>query len=153
MSTIFGTSGDDYLLGCGIDSNIEGSSGNDTLAGGHGNDTLNGGLGNDQLYGGIGNDSLSAINYANAGGSDRLTGGSGSDIFQLDFAQGANSTNRIEVLDYSTEDQILLSNNGGALDNAISYNTISGEDKLSVIVDNDSNQVLASIEGSEFFYL
>ncbi len=48
--------GDDVLVGNGLNNVLNGSSGNDSLVGGGGNDTLEGGNGDDTLSGGEGND-------------------------------------------------------------------------------------------------
>lgn len=53
---IFGTSGDDILVGTDGPNVIFGNSGNDTLDGGAGNDLIAGDLGRDILTGGAGND-------------------------------------------------------------------------------------------------
>lgn len=150
MSTIFGTSGDDYLLGSGLDADIVGGSGNDTLVGGHGNDTLSGSLGSDQLFGGLGNDHLSAINYAGSGGSDQLTGGSGSDVFDLSFQFGANSNDIIKVLDYSAEDHISFSSSEQLY--SVHYGSV-GDGEVVTFIYNESNELVASINGTEHFFV
>lgn len=92
IEDIFGSTGNDTIVGSsaanvlsGYDGNdvIAGMGGNDTIYGGYGNDTLDGGSGADYLYGGVGNDVL-------FGGSetDYLYGEEGNDI--LDGGSGTN---------------------------------------------------------------
>ncbi|MFM6366801.1 MAG: hypothetical protein ACKPGN_00980, partial [Dolichospermum sp.] len=50
MAVIYGTNGNDYLVGTPTNDTIYGLNGNDTLIGGLGADTLYGGDGNDTYY-------------------------------------------------------------------------------------------------------
>jgi Tol biopolymer transport system component len=88
--TLWGTSGDDLLVGgdgndviCGGDGNdvVLGLAGNDLLEGGAGNDWVAGGVGFDILYGGSGDDTLDA---RDGGGYDYVSGGSGADSAAID---------------------------------------------------------------------
>jgi hypothetical protein len=81
---IFGTIGNDDLLGSNSDDIIFGlrgndaifaGNGNDKVHGGHGNDLIDGGQGNDRLFGGQGNDAL-----IGGEGNDHLFGGQGRDL-------------------------------------------------------------------------
>lgn len=72
--TVFGTSGDDTILGSQGADVIDGGTGNDTIFGLDGDDVICGGMGNDTLHGGPGNDRLFGQN-----GNDRLFGGDGAD--------------------------------------------------------------------------
>ncbi len=82
-SAVYGTAGNDSLIGGAGPDEIDGLGGDDTLLAGAGTDYLFGGTGsddlrgedgNDQLFGGAGNDTL------NAGlGADTLVGGAGDD--------------------------------------------------------------------------
>jgi hypothetical protein len=81
---IFGTIGDDNMLGSNRDDIIFGlrgndaifaGEGNDKVHGGHGNDLIDGGQGNDRLFGGQGNDAL-----IGGEGNDALFGGQGRDL-------------------------------------------------------------------------
>lgn len=78
--------GNDRLIGNAGDDRLYGGSGNDTLGGGDGNDRLDGGTGKDVLWGGAGNDALYGGDgddhlYADAG-ADRLFGGNGQDVIR-----------------------------------------------------------------------
>ena len=64
---IWGTPGNDYLIGSDSGNRLHGLGGDDTLVGNGGGDLLDGGDGRDRLYGG--------------GGNDRLVGGPGRDHF------------------------------------------------------------------------
>lgn len=111
--TIFGTSGDNYLVGTlnadtidglagndeirgsrnqdlliGGDGNdlLSGQSGDDTLLGGNHNDKLYGEAGDDVLEGGAGNDSLNGWK-----GNDLVSGGAGNDVFVLEATYGTDT--------------------------------------------------------------
>jgi len=73
-ATIYGSTGDDFILGPGWTSRIYGGTGNDKISAGFSRDTVYGEEGNDTIDGGQGNDYLS-------GGldDDHLTGGFGID--------------------------------------------------------------------------
>ncbi len=98
---VFGSNGNDSLLGTdknnvmisgkGNDA-IDGGKGNDTIYGGDGNDVLKGGAGNDILYGGSGDDILTALTSVKtvsgtAPEKDFIYGGTGTDTatFNFDF--------------------------------------------------------------------
>ncbi|MEZ5502966.1 MAG: alpha/beta hydrolase-fold protein [Halioglobus sp.] len=89
---IFGTTGDDWVVGSDSADSIDGRSGNDRLEGQGGDDQLYGGPGFDLLRGGDGNDALyggpdSAGDYLDGGrGDDNLDGGFGNDTYA--FAAG-----------------------------------------------------------------
>jgi Ca2+-binding RTX toxin-like protein len=73
-SELWGTDGNDLILGGPSRDELYGDVGADTLVGGGGNDRLDGGGGSDILYGGAGYDLLTG-----GQGRDRLFGGSGND--------------------------------------------------------------------------
>lgn len=75
MTTINGTSLDDFLLGTLENDGIAGLEGSDVIFGGGGNDTLEGNLGDDFLFGEFGDDQLFG-----GGGRDLLDGGDGNDL-------------------------------------------------------------------------
>jgi hypothetical protein len=84
-ATIFGSTGDDFILGPGSRSRIYGGTGNDKIFAGfrrdivygeEGNDTIDGGQGNDYLRGGEGNDKITG-----GLGLDELYGDGGADTF------------------------------------------------------------------------
>jgi Ca2+-binding RTX toxin-like protein len=75
--TLFGLTGDDVLFGNGGNDTLLGFDGADLFVGGPGNDTARGGFGDDRLFGKAGGDRL-------AGGPDNdfLRGGSGADVMK-----------------------------------------------------------------------
>ena len=75
VGDLFGTPGDDVILGTAAGETIYGLGGKDLICGGGGDDRLNGGAGNDTLGGGDGDDAL----YGQAG-CDFLKGGPGNDL-------------------------------------------------------------------------
>ncbi len=86
-AAIWGSDGDDTIIGGEAADNLDGGEGNDRLYGGSGNDTLTGGGGKDQLRGQAGNDTLFADGDREV---DFLDGGSGTDKAKKDnndFAQ------------------------------------------------------------------
>lgn len=86
MAVIFGTSGNDNLVGAGQNDFIDGEEGNDTLIGAGGADFLNGEEGNDFHDGGGGDDIIDGDV-----GDDTLLGAGGSDF--LDGEDGADTLN------------------------------------------------------------
>ena len=106
MGVIFGTAGDDNLigndtepssidygdiiLGYSGDDTIEGLKGNDTLQGWNGKDLLDGGEGDDEVDGGLGNDTLSG-----GDGDDTLIGVS-------EFSSDGDNLAPIDKYEYDT---------------------------------------------------
>jgi Ca2+-binding RTX toxin-like protein len=74
---INGAGGDDCIVGGLGDDKLDGSVGNDVLLGQDGTDDLNGNSGNDKLYGGDGNDKLDGSTD-----SDTIYGGNGNDTLE-----------------------------------------------------------------------
>jgi Ca2+-binding RTX toxin-like protein len=93
---IFGTNGDDGLVGTFAADTIYGLDGNDDIKGEVGNDLIDGGGGSDVLYGGFGDDTLvggdgSDTLYTGAG-NDWLQGGNGADVFLSRVPDTGNTT-------------------------------------------------------------
>jgi Ca2+-binding RTX toxin-like protein len=74
--SIYGTAGNDTILGSAHDDLLFGMSGDDLIEGNDGDDSLFGSAGADTLVGGNGDDSL----FGQGGSGDRLTGGTGDDV-------------------------------------------------------------------------
>jgi Ca2+-binding RTX toxin-like protein len=74
IENAIGGSGDDMLIGNGLDNMLDGSAGNDTVESGGGRNTFYGSSGNDQITGGTGADTI----YGGSG-NDEITGGGGND--------------------------------------------------------------------------
>jgi hypothetical protein len=72
---ILGSNSDDIIFGLRGDDAIFAGNGNDKVHGGRGNDRIDGGQGNDRLFGGQGNDAL-----IGGDGNDHLAGGEGRDL-------------------------------------------------------------------------
>lgn len=134
-NTIYGTPGDDVIVGSkGVD-RIEGLGGNDIICALAGSDIVNGGPGNDRLFsgsgddamhGGAGDDLLVGENGKNTlnggpgndrinarGGSDNIFGGGGNDVIQaggdMDAVSGGAGADRI----FGNQGDDLLRGNGG----------------------------------------
>ena len=81
---------------------LDGGEGNDLLIGGDGEDVLRGGAGNDTLIGGRGNDVMlgqdgnDLLIWNNGDGSDFMEGGEGLDTVQVNGANGAGDSFRID---------------------------------------------------------
>ncbi len=103
--TLYGTEGNDLLVGNNGDDTMYGQDGNDTLVGNAGNDVLKGrdendmlqgGNGSDELYGGQnddrleggnGNDFLYGDDLVTPGGNDVMSGGAGNDLMKGRFGE------------------------------------------------------------------
>jgi hypothetical protein len=116
---IFGLHGDDAIFAGNGNDKVHGGRGNDLIDGGQGNDRLFGGQGNDALIGGEGNDDL----FGGEGrdlllggtGRDGLHGGEGNDKFLfrkgmgIDTVEHLDAGDRIDVRDFHVASfQVLL---------------------------------------------
>ncbi|MFY9142153.1 VCBS domain-containing protein [Sulfuricurvum sp.] len=106
---ILGSSGDDTLYGYAGNDHLEGRDGSDTLYGGDGNDVLIGGAGEDSMYGDIGNDTLVIDSEDGI-----VNGGEGYDTVMLsgnhniDFSNLSNlQISNIEALDLTNGDHTI----------------------------------------------
>jgi hypothetical protein len=92
---VFGTRGDDVLVGTEKSNVIIGRKGNDELFGNGGNDWLDGGRGDDQLFGGDGRDRLEGGRgndlLDGGAGSDKVFGGKGDDIAVYSVTENASA--------------------------------------------------------------
>jgi len=147
MVAIFGTLGNDVLIGSALADIIWGRGGNDTifgladndiLIGGAGNDVLNGGLGADLLIGGDGNDTYVVDN----GGDDVSEGGTGIDTVNASVSFSIAADALVENL---TLFGAAIVGVGNALGNVIqgnaANNTLSGlggNDRLFGLGGNDN---------------
>lgn len=75
IEDVFGSSGNDVIIGNGERNTLQGLGGNDTVSGLGGNDTLLGGDGADSIFGGDGDDLI-----VGDPGNDQLDGGAGFDF-------------------------------------------------------------------------
>ena len=111
---LFGTSGNDTIVGWAVGGNAKSTSGNDTLNGAAGNDSLAGGTGNDSLIGGDGNDTVDG-----GTGNDTLIGSAGNDTFK--GSQGNDSINGgdgFDTADYSQLGQTITLSGVGTIQKA-----------------------------------
>lgn len=123
---LFGTEGDDELLGGEENDTLEGLGGNDILRGDGGRDSLSGGDGDDDLYGGTGRDVLiggEGDDYLDGGGgADTMRGGAGEDSYRID--------NVGDVI-------IEVGNSWDHVDSSVSYVMAERVDSLDLIGDDD----------------
>ncbi len=146
---LFGTDGDDILIGGAGDDFISGGAGNDTIFGGAGNDTILGGDGDDFVDGGSGNDNITATP-----GKDTVIGGSGNDVINTgeedDTVTGGAGNDTIDGGD-GTDTAIY----SGDYDAGAGY-TITIVDGVVTVVDTDASDgddgtdTLTGIEHLEF---
>ncbi len=97
QNTIFGSAGDDSILGGRRADYIEGGAGDDTLLGGRGDDTLRGGFGHDQMAGGDGDDLIFVT-----GGQAVAQGGAGRNTLFLEFDYEVDESLQGWTLDMAT---------------------------------------------------
>ena len=88
-NTIIGFGGNDRIYGCGGNDSIIGNDGRNRIFGGSGNDSINGGRNNDLIVGGSGRDAINGSGgrdrlYARDGSRDTANGGSGRDVCRTD---------------------------------------------------------------------
>ncbi|MBF0626633.1 MAG: DUF4347 domain-containing protein [Magnetococcales bacterium] len=142
IERIYGSAGNNTILGdetgrtyYGQDGNdtIQGGGGVDTLYGGNGGDTLSAGLGNDLLYGESGDDSLDG-----GAGSDTLTGGAGTDTLA-----GGDGDDTFIYSSYTDIEGLAESVNGGAGTDILQITTSSFNSSLATL-SNLETLILAS---------
>ena len=138
---------------------ILGTEENDVIIGGDAHDILSGGReqsGSDYIDGGLGNDYLVGDN--SPGSNDTLTGGAGSDTFviadssRLGSFEGISSDNAVYIRDYSSEDTISFSVSNFDSLHDVHYGSGGSDGALTFIYD-DSNELLATISGTEHLFL
>jgi len=114
---MYGYRGNDEMRGGAGDDQIQGHQGHDRLFGEDGRDALFGGQGNDILDGGAGTDSL----WGGTGG-DSLRGGTGADTFN--FGRSVDSTTRsTEQVQAVTND----SDDNAGVDTILDFNPAQGD--------------------------
>ena len=109
FETVLGTSGDDVIVGSGVDTESM---------------TLRGGAGSDRIYGGAGDDLIDG-----GAGYDQLAGGAGSDRFVVDPGTGSDTVTDFDF----TADSIVISGFGlspldsGALPSEVALERSAGD--------------------------
>jgi Ca2+-binding RTX toxin-like protein len=140
IENAIGGSGDDMLIGNGLDNMLDGSAGNDTVEsnsgrntfyGSSGNDQITGGTGADTIYGGSGNDEITG-----GGGNDALFGGRGND--EIDGGIGTDDITGGLGLDTMT---------GGVDEDTFIFNAISDSraNNADIIIDFDTGTDLIDL--------
>ncbi|MEJ8814261.1 calcium-binding protein [Variovorax ureilyticus] len=129
VASIYGTSGNDSIVGTGSADRIFGLQGNDTLVGGGGNDYLDGGAGNDTMQGGGGDDT-----YIVDSTSDLVSESSnaGYDVVRASVSYTASSN--VEVVELT----------GTANINA------TGNSRDNELIGNEGNNVLNGSSGADY---
>ena len=167
---IYGGSGNDILIGNGLNNTLNGYEGDDVLSGGDGNDTLNGGAGNDKLYGGAGADTLDGGDgndtlYGESG-NDTLVGGAGNDFYVFntntplgsdtvtdsagnDYLYFVGSTNNVTVNISLTTPQVVNANLTLTLASATSIEHIYGGSGNDTLIGNTLNNTLNGYDGDD----
>ena len=164
LKAVFGTAGNDNLVGSNTRSNvllggdgndnILGKSMNDYLIGNDGDDTLRGQNGNDELYGGEGDDSLLGDNgrdllsgdngndVINGGkGADILLGGAGNDLFVFDsFGKNAGYDT---VMDYDASADSIMVESGAR----VSF--VDGDDGAEMFVGGSLTAIFVGVSADD----
>ncbi|SOB86548.1 serralysin [Sphingomonas guangdongensis] len=142
-----GGSGNDSLLGNGVDNALFGNGGNDRLSGGEGNDALDGGTGNDLMLGGLGDD---VIFVDSSGDIVTERAGEGTDTVSssISYTLGADVENLV-LTDGAAD------GTGNALDNRLVGNALSnrldGADGADVLIGGDGVDYLTGGAGADTF--
>jgi Ca2+-binding RTX toxin-like protein len=130
IHVIFGTPGNDVLIGKATHDFIFGLHGNDIILGQGGNDSLFGGTGNDILLGGQGNDAVFGEDgndvLLNDAGSDILIGGAGNDYFYVLDPNGSSVLNGgtgFDTADYSLLSQAITLKATGIVTKGVGFGT------------------------------
>lgn len=162
---LWGTEGDDVLVGYGGDDRMKGFEGDDELFGGAGDERLRGNQGDDTLFGQGGDDFMkghsgSDFLYGGAGddivkggsgndtlvgqdGKDRMLGGNGVDTFVFDDDDGSSATSsRDLVRDFEVGTDILRFTSGGAAEDVDTREISKG----TVLTYGDSEIVLVGVD-------
>ena len=178
-----GQGGGDVIIGSTglnglISLDLDGGEGNDLLIGGDGGDVLRGGAGNDTLLGGRGNDvqigeeGNDLLIWNNGDGSDLMEGGDDLDTVQVNGANGAGDSFRIDPngervrfrrtnlglfsLDIGTTENLDVNGQGGSdiiigttgLDGLISLDLDGGEGN-DLLIGGDGADVLRGGDGND----
>ena len=158
---LFGTNGNDNLIGSLSANTIYGFAGNDIISardgndylyGGFGNDSLDAGLGLDILYGGFGDDTLNAT----ASGNDSLFGGLGDDVYQV-ARLGDNQLGDNLVEDFNEGIDMVLSSANYTLDANVENLVLTeatningtGNELYNKITGNSGNNTLSGLAGED----
>ena len=141
-----GGPGDDSIVGNGGNDTLYGGSGDDTLVGGAGNDVLRGQRDDDSLKGGTGNDTLWGEN-----GNDLLNGGDGDDtLLGGSGADGLSGWNGNDVLNGNSGKDTMIGGTGedrmfGGMDRDV----MLGEDGDDYIKGQTGTDVLSGGPGND----
>lgn len=135
-NTIFGTQGNDALVGGDGNDFLKGKKGDDTLNGGNGNDYLQGGQGDDDLTGGEGNDFL-----AESKGNNTLDGGLGNDILK---GGKENDT----LIGGEGNDFLFDRKGNNILDGGLGNDTLQGGRENDTLIGGEGNDLLTDSKGT-----
>jgi Ca2+-binding RTX toxin-like protein len=102
---LFTGSGDDKLIGGGLNDTLSSGGGDDRITGLDGIDSLNGGDGSDSLYGGEGSDYLVTTFFDSPDSADVLDGGNGGDRITTRHGSTVIGGNGIDFLYLNLGDQ------------------------------------------------
>ncbi|MEH2404178.1 calcium-binding protein [Nostoc sp.] len=175
---LFGTSGNDTIVGWAVGGNANSTSGNDTLNGAAGNDSLAGGTGNDTFKGSQGNDSINGgdgfdtADYSQLGqtitlsgvGTIQKAGGLGQDqLFKVEkvIANANVANNTIDAsqslpgvfITVNLQTQNLAANNVPGLGRlpftVVNFDNVIGTNANDIIVGDNQNNRLSGNNGND----
>ncbi|MBJ6127904.1 cadherin-like domain-containing protein [Microvirga splendida] len=145
-NSIFGTDGDDMLLGSACADDVKGRGGNDIIDARGGDDLIDGGAGDDHIVGGAGNDIIHGgagndIVFGGAG-DDQISGGAGDDRL---FGDDGNDT----VFGDDGDDQVHGGSGNDALFGGAGNDLVSGDAGDDRIEGDAGNDVIAGGDGND----
>jgi Ca2+-binding RTX toxin-like protein len=162
MATIFGTTGNDLIIGTDLADSLLGKAGDDELRGQAGNDLLSGDDGNDRLFGGENNDLL--FGGLDVGrDSDLLNGGGGIDTvsygpaqhgMRVDLAAGSAKSVNPNFGDGNIDTLVSIENvNGTNFDDSLignsGANSLSGSGGIDFLAGQGGNDKLSGSTGDD----
>jgi len=136
VENVTGGSGDDTLLGNGLDNVFDGADGNDMVRAGFGNDIARGGAGDDLLYGEQGNDTIEG-----GDGDDRIDGGTGIDTATYAAAAAAVT---IDLANAQAQDT-----GGAGVDMLVSMENVTGSSHDDTLSGNAGANVINGGAGAD----
>lgn len=143
IENAIGGSGNDTLIGNGVDNILTGGDGNDELRSFSGSDTLDGGVGEDKMWGGAGNDEYHVDNINDKVSETHASNGD-SDLVNISIPT-YNLGRHLEDLKTSN-DSLSYDLTGNELDNVI-----EGNKNNDVIDGKGGNDILKGFKGNDTY--
>ena len=158
---LFGTDGDDVILGTMLDDEIYAGGGNDVVCGLDGRDYIEGGPGNDTIFGGDDRDTVkggSGADYIVGGkGSDRLKGNSGRDTIVSDRGhnkiKGGGGKDLVDYSDRAASIELDLAvGREGSKEVVLSIERVIGSPFDDILAGSEGNERLDGGDGDDTIF-